>query len=63
MSSNKWGYYDHPDRFDNPIGWLDDKDEREKKLKRQLQDWSSAWRRTSRSRGRRQKRMASERRS
>ena len=39
MSSNEWGYYDHPDKLDNLIGWLDDKGEREKKLKRELQDW------------------------
>lgn len=38
-SANEWGYYDDPARLDNLIGWLDDRGEREKKLRRELCDW------------------------
>jgi hypothetical protein len=35
----EWGFYDDPDRLDNLIGWLDDRGEREKKLRKELLDW------------------------
>lgn len=38
-SAEEWGYYDNPDRLDNLIGWLDDRGEREKKLRKELMEW------------------------
>ncbi len=38
-SANEWGFYDDPVRLDNLISWLDDRGEREKKLRRELWDW------------------------
>ncbi|EMC98900.1 hypothetical protein BAUCODRAFT_65656 [Baudoinia panamericana UAMH 10762] len=37
--AHEWAYIDDPDRLDNLIGWLDDRGEREKKLRRELSDW------------------------
>lgn len=39
LSANEWGYYDNPEVLDSLIAWLDDRGEREKKLRRELQDW------------------------
>ena len=39
QTADEWGYYDDPDKLDNLIQYLDDKGEREKKLKRELVDW------------------------
>jgi hypothetical protein len=39
QSADEWGYYDDPVLLDNLIGWLDDRGEREKKLRRELYDW------------------------
>jgi hypothetical protein len=39
QSADEWGYYDDPVLLDNLIGWLDDRGEREKKLRRELCDW------------------------
>ncbi|EME83809.1 uncharacterized protein MYCFIDRAFT_84117 [Pseudocercospora fijiensis CIRAD86] len=38
-NANEWGFYDDPDRLDNLIGWLDDRGEREKKLRKELLEW------------------------
>ncbi|KAI5361985.1 Putative DDT domain, WHIM2 domain, WHIM1 domain-containing protein [Septoria linicola] len=38
-SADEWGYIDDPDRLDNLIGWLDDRGERERKLRKELLDW------------------------
>ncbi|KAK3057739.1 hypothetical protein LTR53_020448, partial [Teratosphaeriaceae sp. CCFEE 6253] len=39
LNPEEWAYYDDPDRLDNLIGWLDDKGEREKKLRKELLEW------------------------
>lgn len=39
QTADEWGYYDDPDKLDNLIQYLDEKGEREKKLKRELVDW------------------------
>jgi len=39
VTADEWGYYDDPQRLDNLIAWLDEKGEREKKLRRELCDW------------------------
>ncbi|KAK3700580.1 hypothetical protein LTR37_015909, partial [Vermiconidia calcicola] len=39
QSANEWGYYDDPVLLDNLIGWLDDRGEREKKLRKELCEW------------------------
>ncbi|CAK4020367.1 Hypothetical predicted protein [Lecanosticta acicola] len=38
-SAEEWGFYDNPDRLDNLIGWLDERGEREKKLRKELMEW------------------------
>lgn len=38
-TADEWGYIDDPDRLDNLIGWLDDRGERERKLRKELMDW------------------------
>ncbi|WPB05108.1 uncharacterized protein RHO25_009758 [Cercospora beticola] len=38
-SAEEWGYIDDPDRLDNLIGWLDDRGERERKLRKELLEW------------------------
>lgn len=38
-NAREWGYIDDPDRLDNLIGWLDDRGEREKKLRKELIEW------------------------
>lgn len=38
-NAQEWGFYDDPARLENLIGWLDDRGEREKKLRRELCDW------------------------
>lgn len=38
-TAEEWGYIDDPDRLDNLIGWLDDRGERERKLRKELTDW------------------------
>lgn len=38
-SANEWGFYDSPERLDHLIGWLDERGEREKKLKKELVEW------------------------
>jgi hypothetical protein len=37
--ANEWGYIDDPAKLDMLIGWLDDRGEREKKLRKELIDW------------------------
>jgi hypothetical protein len=39
QSATEWGFYDSPDRFDALIAWLDDRGEREKSLKKEMQIW------------------------
>lgn len=39
MSANEWGYYEDPDVLDSLIGWLDDRGEREKRLRKELYEW------------------------
>ena len=39
QSAHEWGYYDDPVLLDNLIGWLDDRGEREKILRRGLCEW------------------------
>ena len=39
LDANEWGYIDDADSLDNLIMWLDDRGEREKKLRKELQDW------------------------
>ncbi|KAI7492101.1 hypothetical protein KC357_g1334 [Hortaea werneckii] len=39
LDANEWGYIDDADRLDNLIGWLDDRGEREKKLRKELCEW------------------------
>ena len=38
-SANEWGFYDSPDKLDHLIAWLDERGEREKKLRRELFEW------------------------
>ncbi|KAK4502393.1 hypothetical protein PRZ48_005818 [Zasmidium cellare] len=38
-NAEEWGFYDDPDRLDNLIGWLDERGEREKKLRKELCEW------------------------
>ncbi|KAK4624005.1 Imitation switch two complex protein 1 [Fulvia fulva] len=38
-NANQWGFYDDPDRLDNLISWLDERGEREKKLRKELCEW------------------------
>lgn len=38
-NAHEWGFYDDPDRLDHLIGWLDDRGEREKKLRKELVEW------------------------
>lgn len=38
-NAHEWGFIDDPDRLDNLIGWLDDRGEREKKLRKELLEW------------------------
>lgn len=37
--AHSWGFYDDPDRLDHLIGWLDERGEREKKLRKELVEW------------------------
>lgn len=39
MNAYEWGYYDDPAVVDTLIGWLDDRGEREKKLRKELYEW------------------------
>ena len=39
QSAREWGYYDDPAVLDNLIGWLDDRGEREKMLRKELFNW------------------------
>jgi len=39
LDAEEWAFYDDPDRLDNLIGWLDEKGEREKKLRKELVEW------------------------
>jgi hypothetical protein len=39
MNAYEWGYYDDETVIDNLIGWLDDRGEREKKLRKELYEW------------------------
>ena len=39
QSANEWGFYDDPVLLDNLIGWLDDRGEREKRLRKELCEW------------------------
>jgi hypothetical protein len=39
MNAYEWGYYDDAAVVDNLIGWLDDRGEREKKLRKELYEW------------------------
>ena len=39
QTADEWGYYDDPNKLGNLIAYLDDKGEREKKLKKELEDW------------------------
>lgn len=39
QSAQEWGFYDDKDRLDNLIAWLDERGEREKKLRRELVEW------------------------
>lgn len=39
QSAHEWGYYDDPVLLDNLIGWLDDRGEREKRLRKELLEW------------------------
>ncbi|KAK4561720.1 hypothetical protein LTR86_004399 [Recurvomyces mirabilis] len=39
MNAQEWGYYDDPERLDQLIAWLDERGEREKKLRKELCDW------------------------
>lgn len=39
QSAHEWGYYDDPVLLDNLIGWLDDRGDREKKLRKELFEW------------------------
>ena len=38
-NAQEWGFYDDPDRLENLIGWLDDRGDREKKLRKELMEW------------------------
>jgi hypothetical protein len=38
-NANEWGYYDDPTVLEPLIGWLDDRGEREKKLRKELYEW------------------------
>ncbi|KAK6436116.1 hypothetical protein LTR95_007690 [Oleoguttula sp. CCFEE 5521] len=37
--AHEWGFYETPDELDSLIGWLDDRGEREKKLRREFFEW------------------------
>jgi hypothetical protein len=37
--ADDWGYIDDPERLDALIGWLDERGEREKKLRKELLEW------------------------
>jgi len=37
--AHEWGFIDDPDSFDQLIGWLDDRGNREKALRKELQAW------------------------
>lgn len=39
QDAHEWGFIDDPERLDNLIGWLDDRGEREKKLRKELCEW------------------------
>ena len=39
QSAKEWGFYDDPILLDNLIGWLDDRGDREKRLRKELFDW------------------------
>jgi hypothetical protein len=39
MNAYEWGFYDDEALIDNLIGWLDDRGEREKKLRKELYEW------------------------
>jgi hypothetical protein len=39
LNAQEWGFIDDPDRLDNLISWLDERGEREKKLRKELCDW------------------------
>jgi len=39
QSAHEWGYYDNPVLLDNLIGWLDERGDREKKLRKELTEW------------------------
>jgi len=39
QDAQEWGLIDDPERLDNLIGWLDDRGEREKKLRKELCEW------------------------
>ena len=38
-NAHEWGYYDDPAVIDKLISWLDERGEREKKLRKELVDW------------------------
>lgn len=39
FDSHQWGYYDDPDALDQLIGWLDERGNRERVLRKELQVW------------------------
>jgi hypothetical protein len=39
MNAYEWGFFDDEAVIDNLIGWLDDRGEREKKLRKELYEW------------------------
>jgi hypothetical protein len=39
QNATEWGFYDNPDRLDALIGWLDERGEREKNLRKELMIW------------------------
>ncbi|TKA81299.1 hypothetical protein B0A55_02865 [Friedmanniomyces simplex] len=39
LNAQEWAFYDDEARLDNLIGWLDEKGEREKKLRKELCEW------------------------
>lgn len=39
QNAQEWGFYDDAERLDSLIAWLDDRGDREKKLKKELLEW------------------------
>ncbi|KAM0716301.1 hypothetical protein Q7P37_007746 [Cladosporium fusiforme] len=39
LNANEWGYYEEPAVLDALISWLDDRGEREKRLRKELYEW------------------------